>query len=273
MQAFFLIILLTFSAQVSARQLVLVQGYLSDASIWTESGITRKLQQNGWRFKGEFHYTSSGVRLFSKQKRPQHQADTDLYYQVSLPTEASIQQQAFYLGAYLKELRRLYPSERLILVGHSAGGVVARYVMVRRPDLAVGQLITIASPHLGTDSAEFGKIAGNSPLALFAPLLGADTLNRSQGLYSDLLPEMPHRFLYWLNRQPHPEAEYISIVRDRQSLDGGDFIVPEQSQYLENVFDLKYRATSFIVRGSHGLSSADGLLLLDLINERVIRKL
>lgn len=273
MQVFLFIILLTFSAQGAARQLVLIQGYLSDSAIWAEAGISRKLQQNGWHFNGEFYYTSDGVRLYSKAKTASHNPAKDMYYQVSLPTEASIQNQAFYLTAYLKELRRLYPDEQLVLVGHSAGGVVARYVMVRNTGLAISKLITIASPHLGTESAELGKIAGNSPLALFAPLFGVDTLNRSQGLYTDLLPEMPHRFLYWLNRQPHPQAEYISIVRDQLSPMGGDFIVPEQSQYLENVFDLKFRATSYIVRGTHGLTSADGSLLLDLINERVLRKL
>jgi len=145
--------------------------------------------------------------------------------------------------------------------------------MVRKPELNISQLVTIASPHLGTDTAEFGKFVGDSPLGLIAPMIGAGTLTRSQGLYTDLLPEQPHRFLYWLNRQPHPEAEYISIVRDQWSPSGGDLIVPQSSQYLEKVVDLRGRSISYVVNGSHELNRMDGWLLLDLINERVIRSL
>lgn len=269
-----ILILLFFSGQASSKQLVLIQGYLSNSASWLDSGVSQQLRNNGWYFAGEFHYTSGGARLFNKhQNSSKPQSKVNGFYQVSLPTEASIKKQAFYLTAYLTKLRSLYPNERIILVGHSAGGVLARYVMVRKPELNIAQLITIASPHLGTDSAEIGKMVADSPLAIIAPLIGAETLNRSQGLYTDLLPEMPHRFLYWLNRQPHPDAEYISIVRDRSSPEGGDLVVPEKSQFLENVYDLKYRASSYIVQGTHALTSSDGKLLLDLINERVLRLL
>lgn len=272
MRVLFILLLLFVSSQVSAKQLVLIQGYLGSSKSWSEAGITRQLHQQGWRYSGEYYYGSNGVALFEPQIARLNMSDSaHRFYQVNLPTEASIQHQAYYLTAYLKQIRKRFPQQELILVGHSAGGVLARYVMVRSPQLNVARLITIASPHLGTDSAEFGKLVGESPIALLAPMIGAGTLNRSQALYNDLLPELPHRFLYWLNRQPHPQAEYISIVRDHQSPQGGDFIVPEHSQYLENVASLKYRASSFIVKGSHALSAKDGRLLLDLINERVLK--
>ncbi len=259
---------------VSARQLVLVQGYLSDAHSWRDAGITRELERQGWRFGGIFGHGSDGVRLREPPgMRNPAVPQSNAYYQVDIPTEAPITHQAYFLTLYLQRLRELYPQESIAIVGHSAGGVVARYVMVRQPQLGVDQLITIASPHLGTDSAEFGRLVGESPLALFAPLFGAGTLNRSQALYQDLLPEMPHRFLFWLNRQPHPEAEYVSIVREKNNPAGGDFIVPERSQYLENVYDLRFRARSYIVNGNHGLSPADGRLLLDLLSERRVPRI
>jgi pimeloyl-ACP methyl ester carboxylesterase len=267
------ILFIIVSAPLSAAQVVLVQGYLADTSSWVESGITRRLEERHWRYGGEFYYGSDGAGLKMRENRPSSPAAPDSYYLVSLPTAASIQNQAFYLRAYLKEIRRQWPNEKLVLVGHSAGGVVARYVMVRNHDLAISQLITIASPHLGADSAEIGKIAGDSPLSLFAPMLGAGALNRSQGLYKDLLPEKPHRFLFWLNRQSHPEAEYISIVRDQRSHSCVGCIVPQRSQHLENVYDLRKRALSYIVRGSHALSVSDGMLIMDLIHERVVQKL
>ena len=252
----------------SAKQLLLIQGYLGQPSSWSDAGIAQILDKNGWAYSGEFVYSREGAQLLTGPMQKPQKPSKHRFYRVSLPTESSIQNQSFYLTAYLKKLLQLYPEQDIILVGHSAGGVLARYVMVQQPQLNIAMLISIASPHLGTDTAEFGKMLGNSPLAMIAPMIGANTLNLSQNLYNDLLPEMPHRFLYWLNRQPHPDAEYISIVRDKESPTGGDFVVPPDSQYLENVFNLRYRARSFVVPGTHSLSPSDGVLLIDLLNEK-----
>lgn len=263
-------VLLALSVSAQAKQLVLIQGYLSNSGIWQESGITRLLSQNDWSYSGEYYSSSNGVGIY---QAPETAIVSNRYYLVALPTEASLSIQGYYLKAYLKHLRHTFPSEPIILVGHSAGGVLARYVMVQAPELQINQLITIASPHLGTESAELGKLLGDSPLALFTPMIGAGAINRSQGLYRDLLPEQPGRLLYWLNRQPHPDAEYISIVRDKNAHHGGDMVVEENSQYLEQVYDLRLRAYSYVVPATHNLSIADGYLILDLINERKLRTL
>jgi triacylglycerol lipase len=63
------------------------------------------------------------------------------------------------------------------LIGHSEGGLDARYVMGVRPDL-IASLTTVATPHLGADLADFlaDNIAGNgfnqTVLALFGNSLG-----------------------------------------------------------------------------------------------------
>ena len=256
------------SSPAFSQQLVLIQGYLGQPSSWSDSGIAQLLDANGWKYAGEFVYASDGARLLVPPPHPDQRRSADQFYRVALPTESSIQSQAYFLTAYLKILRNRFPAQKIILVGHSAGGVLARYVMVRSPELNIGKLITIASPHLGTESAQLGRIVGNSPLALFAPFVGANTINRSQGLYQDLLPEMPHRFLYWLNRQPHPEAEYISVVKDNKALQVGDYIISKESQHLENVYSLRHFAKSYVVHGSHGLSREDGGFILNLITER-----
>lgn len=268
------LLLLPLALEASARQLVLVQGYLGHPSSWSESGVTQQLIDSGWRYGGEFIYTSDGAQLFSERSHWRADSDTvDTFYSVSLPTEASIKNQAFYLTSYLKALRQWFAGDEIVLAGHSAGGVVARYSMVRNPGLGIDMLITIASPHLGSDSAELGALVGESPLAVFAPMLGVGTITRSQGLYRDLMPEKPQRFLYWLNRQPHPAATYISIVRDDETIDSMDLVVPKYSQFLEQVEDLKDRAISYVVPGAHGLSAEDGRLLIELVQQRVIRAL
>jgi pimeloyl-ACP methyl ester carboxylesterase len=269
--ALLLLAVIGFTPSLYADRMVLVQGYLGSPSSWLKSGIVRVLSANGWQLGGEFNHGSDGVRLLTFNHPPP--VSGNAFYTVNLPTEAPVHVQSYYLGSYLKQLRKDHPAESITLVGHSAGGVIARYTMVRVPGLDIERLITIASPHLGTDSARLGRLVGETPLTLIAPLVGAGTLNRSQGLYDDLLPAQPNRMLYWLNRQPHPEAEYISIVRDQNSDLGGDWIVAQESQYLEKVAALRGRALSYVVPATHNLTRADGWLILDLVEERVLRPL
>lgn len=264
------VLLLLIALPAQAKQLVLIQGYLADASSWDEAGITRVLRQNNWAFGGLFHPSVNGAAL--RKTMPGMDAD-NYYYLVSLPTEAPVHIQARYLKSYLDKLRTEFPDDELILAGHSAGGVVARYLMVTAPQIIVDRLITIASPHLGTSSASIGATVAESPLSLLTPMIGAGAINRSESLYRDLQPEQPNRFLYWLNRQPHPQAEYISIVRDNKNLTSGDLIVEENSQHLEHVYNLRYRAQSFVVPANHSLVAADGFLLLDLIEDRFLKPL
>ncbi len=259
----FILLCCFFVSNVFADRLVFVQGYLGESSNWQASGIVEQLEKHYWR-KGGFYYYQAQELHF---KAATVSLTSDLFYTVELPTEAPVRVQAYYLTQYLKHLRQSAPNERLILVGHSAGGVVARFAMVQNPGLNVSLLITIASPHLGSDLAELANIVGSTPLAFFTPFFGADTLNRSQGLYVDLLPEQPGRFLYELNRQPHPEARYVSIVRNPNTIDGGDLVVPSYSHDMRQVVALKHRAQSYVVNGGHSLNAGDGQLIFDVITQ------
>ena len=53
---------------------------------------------------------------------------------MALPSEAPLMMQHRYLEQYLDIIRNLYPHESLLLVGHSAGGVLGRLYMVTYPD-------------------------------------------------------------------------------------------------------------------------------------------
>ena len=257
----FIFLILVLPATALAETLVLLQGYLADGNYWRESGITNMLARNGWADAGTMRATPVGIRT----DRPTPVGNRRVYT-LGLPSEAPLMVQLRYLEQYLDVIQKLYPNESLILAGHSAGGVLGRLYMVEHPDTPIGALITFASPHLGTDSAEIGAKAGNSPLGWVAPLVGGSTLNRSQGLYNDLVRERPGSLLFWLNRQEHPSSRYISVVRgDEGLLNFGDLVVPAWSQDMNQVAALRSRSSKILTQGGHGLTKQDGELLLKIL--------
>ena len=256
-----IILLLVLPATAPAETLGLLQGYLADEDYWRESGITRTLARNGWVDAGTLYTTPNGIR----SDRPTPTGNRRVYT-LSLPSEAPLMVQLRYMEQYLDVIRNRHPNESLILSGHSAGGVLGRLYMVVHPDIPVGLLITFASPHLGTDSAEIGASAGSSPLGWVAPLIGGGTLNRSQGLYYDLVRERPGSLLFWLNRQEHPSSRYISVVREDDGLFNlGDLVVPAWSQDMNQVAALRGRASRIVTLSGHGLNKQDGELLLQIL--------
>jgi pimeloyl-ACP methyl ester carboxylesterase len=248
-----LFILLLSLPSYAGQTLVLIHGYLSDGSAWRPTGIVRALQNTGWQDAGHL-FPNAPVRGRAVRTPLER-----YIYTVTLPSEAPLAVQAQWLDFYLRKLQVKHPDNSLILVGHSAGGVVARLVMVVS-GIRIQGLLTIATPHLGTDKAELGAGLGNSPLGLVAPFFGADTINRSQGLYHDLVREYPTSLLFWLNRQPHPSAFYVSVVRA-----SGDEWVPPYSQNMNDVPALRGKAMTVTSPGRHRLQPADGPLLASLL--------
>jgi triacylglycerol lipase len=246
-----------------AEALVLIHGYLGDGDLWYTAGVASSLEEAGWHDGGHLR-TQSGT-IAATGGHPGSYARE--FFAVDLPAEAPLLVQSARLADYLRFVRRFHKKDRMVLVGHSAGGVVARLTMVQHPTITVSALITIATPHLGTDSAELGAMASASPLGLFAPLMGVDILNKSRGLYADLVKERPGTVLFWLNRQPHPNATYISVVRKSEDISLGEFIVPAYSQDMAHVYALRGKTRTVSAPGEHALSSADGALLVRLLKE------
>ncbi|MFZ0257037.1 MAG: alpha/beta fold hydrolase [Gammaproteobacteria bacterium] len=244
---------------VYAEALVLIHGYLGSSDNWRESAITNQLEAAGWQDGGLLRPGWQGAGWPQGGKT---------YYTVVLPSEAPLLVQLDHLAAYLELVRARHRGESLVLVGHSAGGVLARLYMVKYPGAGVDVLITIASPHLGTETAEIGAVMGGTPLAWLAPFLGADVFNRSQALYQDLVRERPGSLLFWLNRQPHPDALYVSIVRENDSLlEFGDLLVPTWSQDMNHVLALRGRARVVATPGGHMVNAQDGKLILQVLRE------
>lgn len=258
-----LVVSMMSSLAASAETVVLIQGYLGSAGSWRHTGIVAALDRAGWRDAGHLSLSPAGMAGAVAQWDSDNRV-----YTVDLPTEAPIAVQAGFLARYVSHLRQRHGvDERMIFVGHSAGGVLARHLMVTRPNLAAAALITIASPHLGTSAAELGSFVGSTPMSWVTPLMGLSTINRSQILYSDLWREGPGTHLGWLNRQPHPSAQYVSVVRVGNSSGpaGGDDIVDGWSQDMNNVVALRGAAMRVDTLGGHGLIPLDGPVLIDIL--------
>lgn len=76
------------------------------------------------------------------------------------------------LGAYVDEVRAATGADTVDLIGHSMGGVVARYyVTLGGGDGKVANLITLGSPHSGTDVSAIGFGAPTKDLFLNSSLV------------------------------------------------------------------------------------------------------
>ena len=257
-----------FSMAGRADVLVLVHGYLSGAQSWDASGITGVLQQHDWQRAGVYVAGPAGI-----QQLPASGVQTaNKFYAVDLPSEAPVLVQVYQLNEILDAISRTHKDESVILVGHSAGGVVARATLVRGNHDNVKALITIASPHLGTSRAEQALDATDIPfpLSMVTDFFAGETYHtamRSRSLYVDLVRPQPGTLLYWLNAQSHPDIEYFSIVRGSSEAGWGDYVVPAYSQDMNNVPALRGRSSMINVPVSHGLEPVDGSVIVNLLSD------
>jgi pimeloyl-ACP methyl ester carboxylesterase len=263
----YLIGLLVLLAQPARSDvLLLVHGYMSDAGSWDVNGVTQVLAANGWQ--------PAGV-LGVAPPPAVPPAAANKVYSVNLPAEAPLPVQAMYLAAQVAAVRQWYPDERLILAGHSAGGVVARLLVVGSNPYRVDTLVTIASPNLGTaraaeglDVVDFNPIFCPGPgLEFLKSVFGGaryDYLKHSRGALTDLLPAESGNLLAWLNQQPHADINYYAIVRGSPDAPG-DSIVPAYSQDMNNVPALRGRVKTVFTLAGHGLTPQDGQLLADIL--------
>ncbi len=265
---FFLFLFLFFFISVPAHAdiMLLIHGFLGHAFSWERSGINTELQRMGWIHAGMFEGSPFGPQLLVTQ----HNSANNLVYTATLPSETPVMVQADVLKNIIDIIQQQHPDEQLILVGHSAGGVVARTLLVRHQPANIKALITIASPHVGTAKADqaLDITANHGPFNIVKNIVGGDdydALKHSRGLMHDLMYPLPGNLLYWLNSQPHPDIHYASIIRVDKDRDAGDDYVPAFSQNMNNVPALFGKSSVYVTPASHSLAPQDAITIVSIV--------
>lgn len=259
MKKIILLLLLLFSPLSQAKTLVFIHGYMEDGMSWRNKGVTAALLKNNWLDGGTLSINQYGVQKYPNSIAP---LNRDVFYTVELPWTHPIGQQSQILSTYLHKLATIR-QQPLTLVGHSLGGIVARYYLVNNTLTPINGLITVASPHTGAPLAKLAKLATKTPLDDFAKAAGHKALKKSKQLLKELSPEKPSNFLYQLNHHTHPNIFYLSIIRKNGKTVPRkyDYIVPPYSQNMNNIFALKGRSALFLTNKAHGLTAIDGWII------------
>ncbi len=257
-----------FSSPLRADVVVLLHGFMGSPSSYEKSGINNLLESAGWGRAGII-IPDMGEALSGRNPDAENVA-----YLVDLPWMLPLRDQAQYFGLAMDRIITERPNEPITLVGHSVGGVVERYWLVTSGGPNVTKLITIASPHSGTQRATDALRLTNPviyPVDQVRNFFGGDiynTVRRSRALIKDLTPPQKSRrgnALTWLNTQPHPNIKYISIVReDRFGLDR-DWLVSADSQDMNFVPALAGRSETMAVPAGHDLTLGDGKMIAALL--------
>jgi len=263
--------ILTISASIArADTALLIHGYLGSPLSWERAGVNDALAANGWPRAG---IIEPGEQIIIPPSKPK--TGKNRVYNVDLPSRQPLDIQANELDKALDLIEEQHPGEPVILVGHSAGGLVARMSLVTRGKGNATRLITIAAPHLGTWRARQGlKITKNhGPFNIVKEAVGGhiyDDLKASRPLLYDLLPNHPGNALFWLNRQPHPDnIDYVSVIHTKGFSGEGDWIAPAFSQDMNQVPVLEGKSAVVLLPSGHELNPGDGAVLVDLLNNKV----
>ncbi len=256
---------------------VLLHGLLKSSSSWERSGAVDALQELGWERAGRAQVGGpTGVMISRPQQKNR---GNRILYLADIPTLIPLEQQADLLEKMLVALSDNHPGEPIYLIGHSAGGVVTRMVVVRNSVPNIKALITVAAPHLGSPYANLAYDLATLPYPFrLVPKMMAHkkykVLRKSRPMIKGLMLAHPGTMLHWLNRQPHPDIAYFSIIRRQPPSKVREALVPFWSQDMNNIVALREgvdgqygRAVTIPTLALHRITMQDGYLLGTLLGD------
>ncbi len=260
---------------VKADVLVLVHGYMGSPLSWEDSHINDILEDEGWQRGGLIIPDTQSFYPDPMRRLTLDQAE-NISFVIDMPWMRPLDEQADQLNRAMEMVLQMRPNEEITLIGHSAGALAARLWLVEYYAPEVVRLVSIAAPNLGTTRA-IDALELTDPI--FAPIDAVrsmfggrlyNTVRRSRPLVRDFTPpsERNPTVLHWLNHQPHPNIEYIAVVREDRRGRDKDWLISAESQDLNNVAALRGKVQSYVVPQKHPLHPEDGMLLVSVLSKR-----
>lgn len=133
---------------------------------------------------------------------------------------------ALRLAEYVEEVRAATGADTVDLIGHSMGGVVARYyVTLLGGDGKVANLVTLGSPHAGTDVSAIGlgapakELFANSTLIQRLEAAPRPTRTRLTVIWSRsdaLVPAAKHARIDGVDEVLYDDLGHLSLLTDRR---------------------------------------------------------
>jgi triacylglycerol lipase len=271
MKKFIITILTLITINLNAKVVVLIHGWMGNFNSWENSKVIKKLKKADWTRGGIlFNSKNKGVRIVNQNIRKSKK----IFYTVNIPSRSSIYNQTEnHLKPILNKIVKFHSNEDIILIGHSAGGIVARTAIVTSNFPQITTLITIASPNLGTPLAikALKKTNKSFPFSVATDLFAGEkyrTVKAPKALLRDLVPPKKGNFLDFLNNKSHPDINYICILRGNSKKGFGDCLVPGYSQNLNNVKAINGKAKIYNTLTSHSLSVADANSIVMILGKK-----
>lgn len=227
--------------QTGRGPVVFIHGLCSDSETWATTKDV--MQDKGWTFGGTM---KDPMDLFEVNLHPAN-ADFYLLNFADQSLQNGIESWASELQLYLQRIDQFrtqhgVPSSKFTVIGHSAGGLVARYYLQKRYRGNINHLITYGTPHLGTETVMFRRLVDYF-LTFFPVYYVSDSLcwnpvamEESLGV-TEMVPNST--FLTDLNSQPFPtDVQYTALVGDFSVSSGcldSDCIVSTASQNMQRL--------------------------------------
>lgn len=247
--------------------ILFVHGIGGSAQTWNEAGLTSYLRSRELEYGGVVRIYNGGAAAMNTAP------DADFFLVEISPSFQSLERWEESLATAITAVRKETGASQVVLVGHSAGGLAARKYLVDHPDdHGVAKLVTIASPHRGSELALLSLVKKTLREGTAQEGMGGlvyrtlderlSAYERGLGIpldapiFEDLLPEHRNPGLWVVNRKPHPTIDYACIlaVGSPDSLHWEEIASLDKGSFWENLRTRFISVFAFL----EGVSSSRG---------------
>jgi len=274
-------------------------GYTGD--YWKDSDSLKELKKKGWDYGGDLKakFSSSGIEVSPKLLSPAH------IYTITFSSPVlAVVQQGKELSAIIDRVKKVNRSPKVILVGHSMGGLAVReYLQSSDYQNDVGGFVSVGTPHRGSN------FDLEKPSLKLVPKILRDLVwdvDLKSDAVRDLRPksiyleggqevDSPEEFkskdinlngqemdniigLNDLVRRPLPEDIIYTVVigsgcpliATRKQCSWSDGVVTVNSQDLNQIPDVNVTAKVYYTQKDHFGEANDSTVLIEAITEFLV---